>query len=75
MIRNESIRRKKFRVAPIVEKIVESYFKWFWHLWKRPVEVLVRRTDQMEGSPIARDKERSRKIIGETIKRDLVLIA
>ena len=40
-------------------------------MWRRPKETAVRKVDQMEGSPIARGKEKPRKIIYETIKRDL----
>ncbi len=40
-------------------------------MWRRPVEVPLRRKDQMEGSPIARDRGIPRKTIGETIKKDL----
>ena len=42
--------REKVGVAPIVEKMVESRFRWFGHMWRRPIEALVRRVDQMEGS-------------------------
>lgn len=28
---------------PIVEKMLESRFRWFGHVWRRPVEVPVRR--------------------------------
>ena len=40
-------------------------------MWRRPKETVVRKVDQMEGSPIARGKEKPRKIIDEIIKRDL----
>ena len=42
--------REKVGVAPIVEKMVESRLRWFGHVWRRPIEALVRRVDQMEGS-------------------------
>ena len=42
-----------------------------WAYVEKPVVVLVKRVDQRKGSPITRDREKSRKIIGETIKRDL----
>ena len=40
-IRNKCI-REKVGVVPIVEKIVESHLRWFWHVWRRPVKVPVR---------------------------------
>ena len=52
----------------IVEKMVESYFRWFVHVWKRPVQVLVRRVDQIESSPTPRGRGRHRKTIDEILK-------
>ena len=69
-IRNECI-RKKIGVAPILKKMVESHHRCFEHAWKRPLKAPVRRLDQIEDSPITRGRGRPRKIIGETIKRDL----
>lgn len=40
-------------------------------MWRRLVKALVRRVNQMEGSPIVR--ERPRKTIGQTIKKVLDL--
>jgi len=37
-------------VAPIVEKLVENRLRWFGHVERRPVDVVVRRVDQMEES-------------------------
>jgi hypothetical protein len=45
-------------VAPIVEKMVETGLKWFGHVERRPVDVLVRRVDQMEDSQIIRGRSR-----------------
>ena len=38
-------------------------------MWRRFVEVLVKRIDQMEGSSTFRNRGRLRKTIGETIKK------
>ena len=54
-IRNECI-REKVGVAPIVEKIVKFRLRWFVHVWRRPIESLVRRVDPMEGSLIIRGR-------------------
>ena len=51
--------------------MVKSTLRWFRHVQRRLVEALVKRVNQMEGSPIARGRGSSRKIICETIKRDL----
>ena len=45
---------EKIEAIPIVGKIVESRNKWFGHVRRRLVEVLVRRVDQIGDSPIAR---------------------
>jgi hypothetical protein len=46
---------------------------WFEHVWRRPVDSIIRSVDQMCGSPIARERGRPRKTIGETMKKDLVI--
>lgn len=56
-IRNGSV-REKAEIAPIVEKMVESYLRWFRHLWRTYVEVQIRRVDQIEGRLILRDRRR-----------------
>ena len=40
-------------------------------MWRRPIEALVRKLDQVEGCPTARNRWRPRKTIRKTIKRDL----
>ena len=50
---------------------MEFCLKWFGHVGRKHVEVQVRRVNQMEGSSIARGRGRPRKVIGETIKKDL----
>jgi hypothetical protein len=50
----------------IVEKMVETRLRWFEHVERRPVDFVVIRVDQMEGSQITRDKEDR-----ETIKKYL----
>jgi ABC-type phosphate transport system auxiliary subunit len=57
---------------PIVEKMVETRFKWFGHVERRYVNSILRRVDHMERIQITRveveeDLERLRK----TIKKDL----
>jgi len=41
---------KRVGVAPIVEKKVENRLRWFGHVERRPIDYVVRRTDQMEDS-------------------------
>jgi len=58
-------------VTPIVEKLVENRFGWFGHIERRPVDVVVRRVDQMEESQVKRGRGRPRKTIRETIRKNL----
>ena len=44
--------------------------QWFGHVQRRPVEAPIKRVDQVEDSSIDGYRQRPRKIIGETIKRD-----
>jgi len=58
-------------VAPIVEKLVGNRLRWFVHVERRPVDVVVRRVDQMEENYVKRGRGRLRKTIRETIRNDL----
>jgi len=40
--------RERVGVAPIVEKMVENRLRWFGHIERIPIDVVVRRVDQME---------------------------
>jgi len=69
-IRNDTI-RERVEVAPIVEKLVENKLRWFEHVERRPVDVVVRRVDQMEENHVKRGRGRPKKTIRETIRKDL----
>ncbi|KAF1869307.1 hypothetical protein Lal_00018400 [Lupinus albus] len=51
MIRNECI-LEKVGVPPIIEKMVKWCVRWFRYAWRRPVEVSIRRADQMKEEAI-----------------------
>jgi len=59
------------RVAPIGEKLVENRLRWFGHVERRPINVVVRRVDQMEESQVKRGRGRPKKTIREAIRKDL----
>lgn len=42
-------------VAPTIEKMVETRFRWFEHVERRLVDYVVRKSDQIEDSQISRD--------------------
>jgi hypothetical protein len=69
-IRNDTI-RERTGVAPIVEKLVANRLRWFGHVERRPVDVGVRRVDQMEKSQVKRGRGRPKKTIRETIRKNL----
>jgi len=68
--RNDTI-RERVGVAPIVEKMVENRLRWFGHIERIHIDVVVRKVDQMEESQIRRSRGRPRKTIRETIWKDL----
>jgi hypothetical protein len=47
--------------------MVETRLRWFGHVGRRPIDSVIRRVDQMEGSQITRERGRPRK----TIKKNL----
>jgi len=55
--RNKTCREK------ILKKMVENRLRWFGHVERRPVDVVVRRVDQMEESQIKRGRGRPKKTI------------
>jgi hypothetical protein len=57
----------RVRVAPIEEKMVEARLRSFGHVERRPVDFIVRRVDQMEGSQITSGRGRPRKTMRATI--------
>jgi len=69
MIMNDTI-RERFGVAPIVKKMVKNRLRWFEHVEKRLVDVVVQRVYQMEEGEIRRGRERPRKTI-RIIRKDL----
>jgi len=51
--------------------MIENRLRWFGHIQRRPVDVVVRRVDHMEVCQIKGGRGRSRKTIRETIRKDL----
>lgn len=72
-IRNEYIREKVVVVVPNKQKMVEFSLKWFSHVRRRPIKAPIRKVDQMEESLIVTGRGRSRKNLGEPIKKDFDL--
>jgi hypothetical protein len=51
--------------------MVETRLRWFRNVEKIPVDFVVRKVNQIEGSQTTRGKGRPMKTIRETIKKDL----
>jgi hypothetical protein len=51
--------------------MVENRLRWFGHVERIPVDLIVKRVDQMEDNHITRGRGRPIKTIIETIRKDL----
>lgn len=55
----------------IIEKMVETWLRWFGYEERRPIHSVVRRIDQMKGNQIPGGRCILRSAIREIIKKDL----
>jgi hypothetical protein len=69
-IRNDDI-RDKFGVAPIQDKLVQHYLRWFGYIQRRSPEAPVRSGILSHPENTRRGRGRPRLTWEETIKRDL----
>jgi hypothetical protein len=69
-VRNEEI-RNRVGVAPIEEKLIQHWLRWFGHVQRRPPEAPVRSEVLKRGDNVKRDRGRPRLNWDETVKRDL----
>lgn len=51
--------------------MIKTRLRWYDHVERRPINFVVRKVDQVEGSQITRGKRGPRKIIRKTITKDL----
>ena len=70
-IRNERI-HKMIEVAPIEEKMRENRLRWFDHIQRRPINALVRKSNDIHIEDNARGLGRPKIIWVKIIKKDLV---
>jgi len=68
-IRNDTIRESGG--STYSRKVGKNRLIWFGCVERRPVDVFVRRVDQMEESQVKRGRGRPKKTIRETIRNDL----
>jgi len=68
-IRNDTIRESEG--SAYSRKVGRNRFRWFVHVERRLVDIVVRRVYQMEESQVKRGRGRHRKTIRETIRNDL----
>jgi len=69
-IRNEVI-RGKIVVATIEDKIREVRLRWFGHIRRRSINVLVRRCEKLDRPDYRRSRGRTKKSWSEVIRYDL----
>lgn len=53
--------------------MIEYHLRWFGYVQRKSVEVPVKRVDQIKGNTATKGRSRSRKIIGEIVKKDLYI--
>lgn len=61
IIRNKNI-RKKIEVAPIKEKLRETYLRYYEHILKHPINALAKQYETIINTSINRGRERSKKL-------------
>ena len=69
-VRNDDI-RDRLGVVPIEEKLVQHWLRWFGHVQRRPLEVLMRSGILSQDSNVKRDRGRPKLTWVEAIKGDL----
>lgn len=62
---------KRVGVVATVEKMIQNKFRWFGHVKRRPIDVVVQRVDKMEESRIRIGRGIPRKTKRESIRKDL----
>ena len=69
-VRNNDI-RDRLGVAPIEEKLIQHWLRWFGHVQRRPPETPVHRGIIRRDNNVKRGRGRPNLTMEEAIKRDL----
>ncbi|XP_071724837.1 uncharacterized protein [Rutidosis leptorrhynchoides] len=72
-VRNETI-RSNLKVAPIDEKIREGRLRWFGHVRRRPIDIPVRKCEDIDIRTKRRGRGRPRLTWERVIRKDLELL-
>ena len=71
-IHNDRI-SKRVGVAPISEKMRDYRLRWYGHVQRRELDVLVRLVEQMVRQPYIRNRGRPQRTLDEVIQRDMLV--
>ena len=63
--------KEKVGVAPIKKKMTEMILRWFKHVQRRSLRILIRKVDQIIFNSMKRGRGIPKRILGEVIKKNL----
>jgi len=72
-IRNETI-RETIRVIPIEDKLREDRLRWFGHIYRRPLDVVVKKSDMIAVDSRVRGRGRPKLTLDAVLQKDLGLL-
>ena len=72
-VKNEDI-RSLVGVAPIEDKMGENCLRWFGHIGRRPLDVLVRRVEKIDIEQGKKLRGRPKMTCMEVVKKDMKLL-
>ena len=71
IIRNTNI-RDMVKVAPIQNNLRENRLRWYGHVCRRPIDVVVKRSDMIIGSEDTRGRDKPKLILDAVVKYDII---
>ena len=72
-IRNETV-REMVGVAPIEEKLRENRLRWFGHVYRRPVDAVVKRADMIDLGSNAMGRGRPKLTLDAVVRKDMNML-
>ena len=62
---------EKVGVEPIEKMMTETRLRWFGHVQRRPLGAPIRKVDQIIFSSMRKGRRKSKRILGDVMKKDL----
>ena len=72
-IRNETV-REMVGVAPIEEKLRENRLRWFGHVYRRPVDAVVKRADMIDLGSNTMGRGRPKLTLDTVVRKDMNML-